>query len=82
MKRGARILRLEGDRDGTALLLFRNPDGDHVLVVDNDRPAGASGQPRARFYVKYLDQWLSVPLPYGTWFLSTIVFGGRATGVM
>ena len=33
VKPGAAVLRAEGDRDGMETLLFRNPDGEYVLVA-------------------------------------------------
>lgn len=75
MKRGARLLRVEGDRDGAATVLFRNPDGSHALVIGcAGRAEGREGPPRARVHVKFRDEWLSVPLPIDVWSITTVVF--------
>ena len=77
VKRGAKLLHAEGERDGTRTVLFRNPSGEYVLVI------GCVGRstldkkiPRARIHVKFHNEWLAVPLPFGTWSLTTVVFGG------
>ena len=77
VKRGARLMHVSGECDGTRIILFRNPTGEYVLVI------GCTGKsvlnkktPRARVHVKYRNEWLAVPLPYGTWSLTTVVFGG------
>ena len=76
VKRGARLLHVDGDRDGAATILYRNPSGEHVLVVACGGLAeGREGPPRARVHVKWLGKWLAVPLPYGTWSITTVVFG-------
>ena len=76
VKRGAKLLHVEGDRDGAATILYRNPSGEHVLVVACGGFAiGRDGPPRARIHVKWRGEWLAVPLPYGTWSLTTVVFG-------
>ncbi len=75
VKRGARLLRVEGDRDGAATVLFRNPDGSHALVIGcAGRAEGREGPPRARVHVKFRDEWLSVPLPIDVWSITTVVF--------
>lgn len=75
VKRGARILQLPGFTDGAAVILFRNPNGEYVLVVGHDgmRPKGALPRPRLR--VRFGGQDLALPLPFGTWSLTTLVFG-------
>ncbi len=78
VRRGARVMHAHGDRDGTATILFRNPDGGHVLVVGcSGRAEGRDGPPRARIHVKYRDEWLAVPLPMGPWSITTIAFAPR-----
>lgn len=79
VKRGARLLHVEGERDGTATVLFRNPDGSHALVVCcSGRAEGRDDTPRARVHVKFRDEWLSVPLPIDVWSLTTVVFAEKA----
>ena len=66
VKRGARLLHADGDRDGAATTLWRNPDGGHVLVIGcSGRAEGREGPPRARVHVKWRGEWLAVPLPPG-----------------
>ena len=78
VKRGARLLHVEGDRDGTATVLFRNPDGSHALVIGcAGRATGREGPPRARVHVKYRDEWLAVPLPIDVWSITTVVFAAK-----
>lgn len=80
VKRGARLLHVAGERDGTRLVLFRNPSGEHVLVIGClGTSANEKKIPRARVHVKYRDEWLAVPLPYGVWSLTTVVFGAAET---
>ena len=73
VKRGARILEVDGSRDGTRLILFRNPDGEHVLVVACDGTLVRSIQ-RRRLVVKYQGKYKTLPLPGGIWSVSTLVF--------
>lgn len=75
VKRGARILQVRGFTDGAAVILFRNPNGEYVLVVGHDgkRPKGVLPRPRLR--VRFGGQDLALPLPFGTWSLTTLVFG-------
>ena len=76
VKRGARLLHADGDRDGAATTLWRNPDGGHVLVIGcSGRAEGREGPPRARVHVKWRGEWLAVPLPMGPWSVTTVVFG-------
>ncbi len=78
VRRGAALLHAGGDRDGAATVLFRNPDGSHVLVIGcSGRAEGRDGPPRARVHVKYCGEWLAVPLPLDTWSLTTVVFGKK-----
>ena len=78
VKRGARLLHVEGDRDGTATVLFRNPDGSHALVIGcAGRATGREGPPRARVHVKFRDEWLAVPLPIDVWSITTVVFSAK-----
>lgn len=79
VKRGARLLHVDGERDGTATVLFRNPDGSHALVIGcSGRAEGRDDTPRARVHVKFRDEWLSVPLPIDVWSLTTVVFAEKA----
>ena len=73
VKRGARVMEVEGARDGTRLLLFRNPDGEYVLVVacDGTRVRGIQ---RRRIVIKYRGRYKSLPMPGGQWSVSTLVF--------
>ena len=73
VKRGARVMEIEGDRDGTNLILFRNPDGEYVLVVACDGTLVRSKQ-RRRLVVKYRGLYKSLPLPGGMRSVSTLVF--------
>ena len=81
VKPGAKILRIHGaDLDDCKTLLFRNPDGEYVLVAVSDG-AGTKGrkradgnEPRPKLYVKYGDEMKHLPLPYGTWSVTTLVF--------
>ena len=73
VKRGARVLEAEGFRDGTRLILFRNPDGENVLVVACDGSLVRRIQ-RRRIVVKYKGLYKTLPLPGGVWSVSTLVF--------
>lgn len=73
VRRGARILAVEGDRDGCDLALFRNPDERLVLVVSCDG-SFVRGKQRRRLVVKYGGKYKSLPLPAGQWSLSTLIF--------
>lgn len=73
VKRGARILEVEGFRDGTELILFRNPDGVHVLVVVCDGELVRKIQ-RKRIVIKYKGLYKSLPLPGGQPSVSTLLF--------
>ena len=64
---------VEGFRDGTRLILFRNPDGQYVLVVASDGSLVRKIQ-RRRIVVKYKGKYKSLPLPGGEWSVSTLVF--------
>jgi glucosylceramidase len=78
VKRGARLLRVDGDRDGTVTVLFRNPDGSHALAIGcSGRAEGRQGPPRARIHVKFRDEWLAVPLPIDVWSITTVVFSAK-----
>ena len=74
--RGAKLLHVEGERDGTRTVLFRNPDGRHVLVIGCSGESASASKVvrRARVHVKFRNEWLAVPLPYGTWSVTTVVF--------
>ena len=72
VKRGARVMEVPGSRDGTRLILFRNPDGQHVLVVACDGSLVRDIQ-RRRLVVKYKGFYKTLPLPAGQWSLSTLV---------
>ena len=73
VRRGARILKVGGDRDGTNLILFRNPDGECVLVVACDGSL-VRGYQRRRLVVKHGGLYKTLPLPAGQWSVSTLVF--------
>lgn len=78
VKRRARLLRVDGDRDGTVTVLFRNPDGSHALAIGcSGRAEGRQGPPRARIHVKFRDEWLAVPLPIDVWSITTVVFSAK-----
>lgn len=72
-ERGARIMHVEGSRDGTRLILFRNPGGEFVLVVACDGSLVRDIQ-RRRLVVKYKGGYKTLPLPGGQWSVSTLVF--------
>ena len=73
VKRGARVLEVSGERDGTNLILFRNPDGEHVLVVACDGTLVRKIQ-RRRVVVKYKGLYKTLPLPGGPWSVTTLLF--------
>jgi len=73
VKRGARVMEVEGSRDGTRLILFRNPDGEYVLVVACDGTL-MRGIERRRLVVKYKGRYKTLPLPGAQWSVSTLVF--------
>lgn len=81
VREGAEILRAEGDRDGMETLLFRNPDGEHVLVCVGNAGEGLKGrrwnEPRPKIYVRYAGESKYLPLPHGTWSVTTMVFRKR-----
>lgn len=78
---GAAVLHAEGDKDGMETLLFRNPNGEHVLVAACSAGCGQKGrkgsdghEPRPKLYVKCNGEYKHLPLPYGTWSVTTMVF--------
>ena len=71
--RGARVMEVSGSRDGTCLILFRNPDGTFVLVVACDGTL-VRGIQRRRLVVKYRGRYKTLPLPGGQWSVSTLIF--------
>ena len=71
VKRGAHIMEVSGTRNGTELILFRNPDGEYVLVVAGTAQEGIL---RRRLVVKYKGKYKTLPLPGGQWSVSTLVF--------
>lgn len=73
VRRGASIMEVEGSRDGTELILFKNPDGEYVLVVACDGSLVRRIQ-RRRLVVKYKGKYKSFPLPGGHWSVSTLIF--------
>ena len=81
VKPGAAVLRAEGDRDGMETLLFRNPDGAYVLVTACNAGRGTRrehhDEPRPKLYVKCQGEYKHLPLPYGTWSVTTMVFSRR-----
>ena len=78
VKPGAEVLRADGDRDGMETLLFRNPDGAYVLVVACNAGRGITreshNEPRPKLYVKCNGEYKHLPLPFGTWSVTTMVF--------
>ena len=70
---GARIMEVLGSRDGTRLILFKNPGGEYVLVVACDGSL-VRGNQRRRLVVKYKGLYKSLPLPGRQWSVSTLVF--------
>ena len=73
VRRGARVLDVEGSRDGTRLILFKNPNGEYVLVVACDGTLVRRIQ-RRRIVVKYKGRYKTLPMPGGQWSVSTLVF--------
>ena len=73
VRRGARVMEVEGGRDGTRLILFRNPDDEYVLVVACDGSLVHEIQ-RRRIVVKYKGLYKTLPLPGGPWSVSTLIF--------
>ena len=73
VKRGARIMEVDGSRDGTRVILFKNPGGEYVLVVACDGTLVRRVQ-RRRLVVKYKGRYKSLPMPGGQWSVSTLVF--------
>jgi glucosylceramidase len=73
VKRGARVMEVSGSRDGTRLILFRNPDGEYILVVACDGTLVRDIQ-RRRLVIKYKGLYKTLPLPGGQWSVSTLVF--------
>lgn len=73
VERGASVMEVKGSRDGTRLILFKNPDGAFVLAVACDGSLVRDIQ-RRRLVVKYRGRYKSLPLPGGQWSLSTLVF--------
>ncbi len=73
VRRGARVMEVSGSRDGTRLILFRNPGGEYILVVACDGSL-VRGIQRRRLVVKYGGLYKSLPLPGGLWSVSTLVF--------
>ena len=73
VKRGARVMEVGGSRDGTDMILFRNPDGEYILVVACDGSL-VRGVQRRRLVVKHKGLYKSLPLPGGQWSVSTLVF--------
>ncbi len=71
--RGARVMEVSGSRDGTRLILFRNPNGEYVLVVACDGTLVRRIQ-RRRLVIKYKGLYKSLPLPGGQWSVSTLIF--------
>ena len=81
VKGGAQVLRAAGDEDGMETMLFRNPDGEYVLVAAcdagcgrKDRAGADAGEPRPKLYVKCGGEYKHLPLPFGTWSVTTAVF--------
>lgn len=84
VKSGAAVLRAEGDMDGMETLLFRNPDRSYVLVAACSEGRGLKGrkgsdgnEPRPKLYVKCGGEYKHLPLPFGTWSVTTMMFKKR-----
>ena len=84
MKPGAAVLRAEGDRDGMETLLFCNPDGEYVLVAACNAGCGLktrkradANEPRPKLYVKCGGEYKHLPLPFGTWSVTTLTFKAK-----
>lgn len=76
VKPGAKVLKVDGAKDATATICFRNPDGTHVLVIGSigtGAPETIFSQ-RPRVYVKFKGMMKQLPLPARTWSLTTVVF--------
>lgn len=76
---GAEVLKVEGDCDGLAVMLFRNPDGGYVLVAVSEGH-GRPGRPyehRPKLYVRFNGEMAYLPLPHGEWAITTMVFRRR-----
>ena len=56
---------------------FRNPAGEHVLVVAYSAGRSTSGEPRPKVYLKCGGEYKHLPLPFGTWSVTTLVFKKR-----
>lgn len=74
VKKGAEILRANGNLDGCETLLFRNPGDEYVLIVASDGMGKDKWEPRPKIYVRCQGQMKHLPLPYGTWSVTTLVF--------
>ena len=66
------------DVDAAEAILFRNPDGSCVLVAVCSEGRGLKDRkyagPRPNLYVKCAGEYKHLPLPYGTWSVTTMVF--------
>ena len=65
-------------------LVFRNPDGSYVLVAACSDGRGLKGrkgpagyEPRPKLYVKCGGEYKHLPLPFGTWSVTTMVFKAK-----
>ena len=78
---GAVVLRTGGDWDGMETMLFRNPDGAYVLVAACNAGCGVKRpkyhEPRPKLYVKCGGEYKHLPLPFGTWSVTTMVFSRK-----
>lgn len=68
VRRGAEILEIESPDPGLTTIVFRNPDGRHVIVV-----AAEGSNTRQRVQIKYRDKYMALCLPISTWSMSTIL---------
>ena len=73
VKHGVHVMEVSGSRDGTRLILFRNPGGEYVLVVACDGTLVRQTQ-RRRLVIKHRSKYKTLPLPGGLWSVSTLVF--------
>lgn len=79
VKPGAEVLRASGDKDDMIVLLFRNPGDEYVLVAAcTGKAKGLDdrkwNEPRPRLYVSFAGEEKELPMPYGYWSITTMVF--------
>lgn len=77
VKPGAEVLRAEGDMDDMAVMLFRNPGDEYVLVAVSTGKGAEGGkwnEPRPRLYIDYAGECKELAMPHGIWSITTMVF--------